>query len=147
MTVTLEDLLALEALELKLHAILPEQPQLPLGESVGPQRLHLPRLRCRVFRQPAIELREQECIDIATHWISDEDLGPADDYAESFQALAAHHRIDSTVADQMAKATGLRNRIAHGYAMLDPARVHAEAPEGIAGLRRFLEAVAKAAGL
>jgi uncharacterized protein with HEPN domain len=41
----------------------------------------------------------------------------------------------------------LRNRIAHGYALLDYARVHQEAQAGLPALRGFLVAIAKAAGV
>jgi uncharacterized protein YutE (UPF0331/DUF86 family) len=44
-------------------------------------------------------------------------------------------------------AAGLRNRIAHGYAGVDHARLHDEFTQGVATLRRFLAAVAEAAGL
>jgi uncharacterized protein YutE (UPF0331/DUF86 family) len=44
-------------------------------------------------------------------------------------------------------AAGLRNRIAHGYADLDHARLHSELAQGVATLRRFLSAVADAAGI
>lgn len=89
----------------------------------------------------------QECIDLAAHWIADEGLSPADDYAGSFRTLADGGRIDISLADGMVAATGLRNLIVHGYAGVDPSRVHDEAPEGIAALRRFLDQVARAAGL
>ena len=61
----------------------------------------------------------QECIDLSAHW----------------------------VADRLRLAAGLRNRIAHGYAMLDYRRVQTEAQAGIPALRRFLAAVARDAGL
>jgi uncharacterized protein YutE (UPF0331/DUF86 family) len=89
----------------------------------------------------------QECIDLATHWIVDDGLPPADDYGSAFSTLAAHGRIDAELASGMRQAAGLRNLIAHGYASIDPARVYDEGREGIPGIRRFLDAVARRAGL
>ncbi len=89
----------------------------------------------------------QDCLDLASHWIADDGLPPADDYAGTFSVLAQHGRIDAALARAMAQAAGLRNLIAHGYAGLDAGRVHDEAPEGIAAIRSFLDAAAKVAGL
>ena len=44
-------------------------------------------------------------------------------------------------------AVGLRNRIAHGYASVDHARVHEEYRAGVEALRRFLSLVSSEAGL
>ena len=88
----------------------------------------------------------QECIDLAAHWIADENLPPAEDYGGSFRVLSDHGRIDAGLAGQMAAASGLRNLIAHGYATVDAARVYEEAPGGIDAMRRFMDAVARVAG-
>lgn len=89
----------------------------------------------------------QECIDLALHWVADEGLPPADDYPSAFDVLHRAGRIDAPLAEAMKRAAGLRNRIAHGYAVLDPGRVHTEAAGGIAQLRRFIDAIARAAGM
>jgi uncharacterized protein YutE (UPF0331/DUF86 family) len=92
-------------------------------------------------------LATQECIDLASHWIADEGLPPADDHGGSFDVLADRGRIDRALAGGMRAATGLRNRIAHGYATLDHERLYDESRAGLGTLRRFLDAVARAAGL
>ena len=89
----------------------------------------------------------QECIDLAAHWVADEGWAPPDDAGSTFDVLADRGVIQRSVADGLRGATGLRNRIAHGYAMLDYRRVREESREGIRPLRAFLEAVATAAGL
>ena len=89
----------------------------------------------------------QECIDLAAHWVSDAGWAPPDDAGSTFDVLADHGAIDAAAADSLRKAVGLRNRIAHGYAMLDYQRVQIESQEGIPALRVFLEAVAREAGL
>jgi uncharacterized protein YutE (UPF0331/DUF86 family) len=89
----------------------------------------------------------QECIDLAAHWVADEGWAPPDDAGSTFDVLADHGVITRPIADGLRGAAGLRNRIAHGYAMLDYDRVQRESREGIPPLRVFLEAVASAAGL
>ena len=89
----------------------------------------------------------QECIDLAAHWVADAGWEPPDDAGSTFDVLADRGPIDRTVADTLRLASGLRNRIAHGYAMLDYRRVQAEAHVGIPALRAFLDLVARHAGL
>jgi uncharacterized protein YutE (UPF0331/DUF86 family) len=48
-------------------------------------------------------------------------------------------------ATALRAATGLRNRIAHGYALLDYDRVHREARAGIPAIRSFLLAITTSA--
>jgi uncharacterized protein YutE (UPF0331/DUF86 family) len=89
----------------------------------------------------------QECIDLAAHWVADAGWQPPDDAGSTFDVLASRGAIPADIVDELRAAAGLRNRIAHGYAMLDYRKVQREAVEGIPVLRRFLDAVATAAGL
>ena len=89
----------------------------------------------------------QECIDLAAHLVADAGWGAPDDAGSTFDVLADRGVIERGQADTLRAAAGLRNRIAHGYAMLDYHRVQREAQIGIPALRSFLEAVARAAGL
>jgi len=89
----------------------------------------------------------QESIDLAAHWVADEGWAPPDDAGSTFDVLADRGVIARPVADGLRAAAGLRNRIAHGYAMLDYRRVQEESRAGIRPVRLFLEAVATAAGL
>jgi uncharacterized protein YutE (UPF0331/DUF86 family) len=88
----------------------------------------------------------QECIDLAAHWVADEGWAEPDDAGSTFDVLADRGVITREIATALRAAAGLRNRIAHGYAMLDVARVHTEAREGIRALRQFLVMVLDAAG-
>jgi uncharacterized protein YutE (UPF0331/DUF86 family) len=89
----------------------------------------------------------QECIDLAAHWVADAGWGEPDDAASAFDVLAERAVVDRETATTLRAAAGLRNRIAHGYAMLDYARVHREAQDGIPALRAFLAAITPAADL
>jgi uncharacterized protein YutE (UPF0331/DUF86 family) len=89
----------------------------------------------------------QEAIDLAAHWVADAGWAVPDDAASTFDTLADHEVIDRDHAAALRRAVGLRNCIAHGYALLDYVRVHTESPEGIPAVRRFLDLVAREAGL
>jgi len=89
----------------------------------------------------------QESVDLAAHWVADAGWTVPDDAASTFDVLAQHEGIDRDLAAALRLATGLCNRIAHGYAMLDYGRIQTESRSGIQSLRRFLTAVAAAAGL
>ncbi len=89
----------------------------------------------------------QECIDLAAHWVVDAGWMVPDDAGSTFDMLADHGVLTRDEATTLRNAVGLRNRIAHGYALLDYRRVHAEATAGLGCLRMFLAKVADAAGL
>lgn len=89
----------------------------------------------------------QESIDLAAHWVADAGWTVPDDAASTFDVLADRGAINRDLATSLRLATGLRNRIAHGYALLDHRRLHAESQAGMPALRELLTAVATAAGL
>ena len=89
----------------------------------------------------------QECIDLSAHWVADAGWGAPDDAGSTFDVLAERRAIDRELADGLRLAAGLRNRIAHGYAMLEYRRVRTESQADVPALRRFLAAVAREAGL
>lgn len=92
-------------------------------------------------------LAVQECIDLASHWVSDSDWRPPDDAASAFDILADHRLISRQLATTMRLAVGLRNRIAHGYAMVEHGRLYDEVSEGHGEIRCFLATLAEAAGV
>lgn len=92
-------------------------------------------------------LATQECIDLAAHWVADEGWGEPDDAGSTFDLLADRAAITREMATALRGATGLRNRIAHGYALLDYERVQREARDGLPALREFLVQIATAAGV
>lgn len=89
----------------------------------------------------------QDCIDLAAHWVVDEDWGPPEDAGGAFDVLRDKGILDAEHAAALRAATGLRNRIGHGYGMVDPGRTHDEYPEGVTAVRRFLSIAAANAGL
>ena len=84
----------------------------------------------------------QEAMDIALHIASDEGWPLASTYREAFAILAQHGIIDAPLAASLSGTAQLRNRIAHGYATVDVARVWSELPVGIAAFEAFAAAIA-----
>jgi uncharacterized protein YutE (UPF0331/DUF86 family) len=84
----------------------------------------------------------QEALDIAFHVAADEAWGVPGSYAESFEILARNGVLNGELAQGMAGAAGLRNRIAHGYATLDLPRLWVELPHGLEVLERYAQALA-----
>ena len=94
-----------------------------------------------------IFLAIQECIDLAAHWIADAGWSVPDDSATLFDVLADREVIEPNLAASLRGAVGLRNRIAHGYATVDHARVQSEFGAGASAMRRFLARAVSEAGL
>jgi uncharacterized protein YutE (UPF0331/DUF86 family) len=85
----------------------------------------------------------QEAIDIAFHIAADEGWGIPASYADGFTTLARRGVIDATLADSLARAVSVRNRIAHGYGTLDVERIWSELPAGLEALDRYATAIAR----
>ena len=114
---------------------------------LGPLEVYLADPQRRDLALFYLFLAIQECIDLAAHWVADAGWAEPDDAASAFDVLAERGVIKREAATTLREAAGLRNRIAHGYAMLDYVRVHREAQDGIPALRAFLAAITTAAGV
>ena len=87
-------------------------------------------------------LAVQSCSDIASHLIADEGWPAAKTLVESFHRLRDRGVIRPETAGALARAVGLRNVVAHGYAGVDPALVFAAATQGVRDLEAFASEVA-----
>ena len=85
-----------------------------------------------------LQLAIQECLDLAAHWIAGEGWSPAEHNAAAFGRWADRGAISVELAAFMRGASGLRNRIAQGYAEIQRERMFAEAKVGIPRVRAFL---------
>lgn len=83
----------------------------------------------------------QDALDVALHIAADEGWGVPASYAESFQLLASHGVVETSLAVDLARMATLRNRLAHGYATVDVERIWNELPAGIAALDAFTAAI------
>lgn len=84
----------------------------------------------------------QEAVDIAYHVVADEGWGVPDSHRAAFDTLAAHDVIAVRLANELSAATSMNNRIAHGYASADHARLWRELPDALQALEEFAAAVA-----
>lgn len=112
-----------------------------------PEQEFLAEIKERDLASFYLFLAIQEVIDLASHWVADENWGPPDDAASTFVILASRRAIDWDLAEDMRGAVGLRNLIAHGYSLIDHARIQLEYKKGVASIRRFLTTVSKRAGI
>jgi uncharacterized protein YutE (UPF0331/DUF86 family) len=69
----------------------------------------------------------QDSVDIASHVIADEGWGPAPSLRDHFGILHQKGIIDASLLASLSSAIKVRNLIAHGYAVVDPAKLHAAA--------------------
>lgn len=83
----------------------------------------------------------QGCIDLAAHVVSDEGYGMAGSMQEFFYLLQENQVISRELAEQMAKAVGFRNLVAHEYAKLDHGQVYAIATDGLQDIEEFIRAM------
>jgi uncharacterized protein YutE (UPF0331/DUF86 family) len=125
-----------------LRACVPES---PVGLSGNPDALHLVSFR--------VYLGMQEAIDLASHLIADEGWGPAPSLRDHFTILASKGVLTDLVAKGLGAGVKVRNLIAHGYAVVDPVKLHAAAIEltslleaYCAAMLAFAESAAPASG-
>jgi uncharacterized protein YutE (UPF0331/DUF86 family) len=106
---------------------------------------HAEALRTDVDLQDAVSMSflvaVQVALDIATHVAADNRLGVPATYAESFALLAKHGILDAGTSAVLGQMAALRNRIAHGYATVDFARIWSELPSGMAAFDLFARAI------
>jgi uncharacterized protein YutE (UPF0331/DUF86 family) len=87
-------------------------------------------------------LAVQTCADIASHMIADEGWAAAASLGAAFERLRDRGVISAQVSAALARAVGLRNVVAHGYAGVRPEMIHAAATAGLADLEAFSREVA-----
>lgn len=63
--------------------------------------------------------------------------------ALAMSLLVAIQVISTSLASELSRGVGLRNRIAHGYASLDLDRIWSELPAGLDAMDRYANAIAR----
>jgi len=86
-----------------------------------------------------IQLAVQNCIDIAAHIISDEDLGIPGSTNEMFYTLEENGYLTRDITEKMVRAVGFRNLIVHEYVNLKLNRVYEISKKDINDLDVFLK--------
>jgi uncharacterized protein YutE (UPF0331/DUF86 family) len=80
-------------------------------------------------------------IDINFHLLVETGRMPPTDYHESFARLPELGILDETRAAELARAAGLRNRLAHEYNGIDERMVHQAAGRAVSELPEYLRAI------
>lgn len=88
----------------------------------------------------------QAALDVALHIAADEGFGIPATYSAAFHLLSERGILTATTSKQLAAMAALRNRIAHGYATVDVARIWQELPDGIAAFEAFMGEVTRHVG-
>ena len=94
-----------------------------------------------------LQIAIQNCIDLASHIISDEGLGVAGSTSEIFYILQDNHYIDSQVTEKIISAVGFRNLIAHEYGNLDLKKVYEILHKDINDIESFMKTILKKCGI
>jgi len=88
-----------------------------------------------------IQMAIQNCLDIAAHIISDENLGVPGSNNEMFYLLEDNGYIKKPVTEKMVKAVGFRNLIVHEYVKPDMKQVYDIIQNEIKDLNLYLKAI------
>lgn len=94
----------------------------------------------RLAAERALQLAIQAATDIANHLLAEDTDVTPEDYGAAFRALAPLGIIETSLAERLAAAAGLRNILVHMYLDLDHARVW-EAIGRIEDLVQFAAAI------
>ena len=76
-------------------------------------------LREQRFVLHTLQLAAQAALDIASHIVSDDNLGEPATNRELFALLARHNWIDAALADKLETMVGFRNVLVHNYLGVD----------------------------
>ena len=87
----------------------------------------------------------QEVLSLATHWLADEGTAVPQSYGDVFRVMGEKGLIPGDLAQRLAAASGLRNLVAHQYAVIDWARIHEIASLHLEDLLQLCEELARRA--
>jgi uncharacterized protein YutE (UPF0331/DUF86 family) len=90
-----------------------------------------------------LQMAVQNCIDMAGHIISDQDLGVAGSTNEMFYMLQEGGYLTPKLTEKMVAAVGFRNLIVHEYGNIDLRKVYQIAHHDIEDLEHYLKAILK----
>lgn len=94
-----------------------------------------------------LQVAIQNCIDMASHIISDENLGIAGSTSEIFYLLQENDYINAELTGKVIGAVGLRNLLVHEYGNLDLKKVYKIIQNDTNDLREFIASVLKKCGI
>jgi uncharacterized protein YutE (UPF0331/DUF86 family) len=87
----------------------------------------------------------QDVLSLATHWLADEGSVVPQSYRDVFLEMGQRGFVSPELAGRLAAASGLRNLVAHRYAVIDWLRIHEIASRNLGDLLDFCEELARKA--
>ena len=103
--------------------------------------LFLEDLDCQEIILFNLQMAIQECVDIASHIISEEGWGVPGSTNEMFYLLEENSYLDRDLTEKMVKCVGFRNILVHEYTRIELDLVHEIAEKDIHDLERYLKAI------
>jgi uncharacterized protein YutE (UPF0331/DUF86 family) len=94
-----------------------------------------------------LQMAVQNCIDIAAHVISDDELGVAGSTNEMFYILQENGYLTPALTEKMVAAVGFRNLVIHEYGKIDLSKVYHVAQDDIDDLEEYLKAIFRKCGI
>jgi uncharacterized protein YutE (UPF0331/DUF86 family) len=94
-----------------------------------------------------LQMAIQNCIDIAAHVISDEELGVAGSTNEMFYMLQENGYLNPELTEKMVAAVGFRNLVVHEYGKIDLPKIYQIANESIDDLEEYLRTIMRKCGI
>ena len=94
-----------------------------------------------------LQMAVQNCIDIAAHVISDEELGVAGSTNEMFYILQENGYLSPALTEKMVAAVGFRNLVIHEYGKIDLTKVYEIAHKDVDDLAEYLRAIFRKCGI
>ena len=94
-----------------------------------------------------IQMAIQNCIDIASHIISDEGLGVPGSTNDMFYLLEENGYLSRHLTEKMVKAVGFRNLMVHEYGKVEMDQVFTIAKKNINDLHDYLKSIFSKIGL
>lgn len=88
-----------------------------------------------------LQMAVQNCIDIAAHIISEEELGIAGSTNEMFYILQEKGYLSPELTENMVAAIGFRNLVVHEYGNIELRQVYQIAHQDIDDMESFLKAI------
>jgi len=94
-----------------------------------------------------LQMAIQECIDMASHIISEEGWGVPGSTNEMFYLLEENSYLERDLTERMVRSVGFRNLMVHGYVKIEMEEVYHIAQKDIHDLDKYLSAVFSKLGL
>ncbi|KPK18308.1 MAG: hypothetical protein AMK69_24995 [Nitrospira bacterium SG8_3] len=94
-----------------------------------------------------LQMAVQNCIDIAAHIISDDELGVAGSTSEMFYMLQENGYLTPELTEKMVAAVGFRNLVTHEYGKIDLTKVYQIAHKDVDDLEEYLGAIFRKCGM